>query len=97
MSLHLADEPISFVKQYRFMGVLLARKLTWRPYIAQPKKKTQKDTRLLASVVAGHMWGDKCEGLKLLYLTIVLRPKLEYVGFFFTTAAATHLIKLARI
>jgi ribonuclease HI len=93
--LQLLNNDIKYVKHTKFLGLNFDQKLNWAHHINEVKNKCQKDLRLF-NIISACKWGSDCETLKRLYTTLT-RPKLEYVCFLFSTAAASNLIHLDRI
>ena len=80
---------IPVVDQYKFLGIIFDRKLSFIPHINYLKAKCQKALQLLR-VVAHTDWGaDKLTLLKL-YRSLV-RSKLDYGCFIYGSARKSYL------
>jgi ribonuclease HI len=95
LSLLLADAQLDFVASTTFLGMIFDRRLTWGPHISSLHARCSGDLRLM-SVLAARKWGADFESLKRIYISLI-RPKLDYSSFLYSTAAPSHLIKLDRI
>uniref|UniRef100_A0A6A7FMS9 Pol-like protein n=1 Tax=Hirondellea gigas TaxID=1518452 RepID=A0A6A7FMS9_9CRUS len=95
ITLSICNNSIEYVSSFKFLGMVLDKKLSWNFHIAKLKEKCQKDLRLLA-IVASNRWGANFSTLKRLYIGLT-RPKLEYGGFLLETASISNLKILDRI
>ena len=95
LPLSINGQPIDYVSQIKFLGVIFDKRLTWRPHIQHISDKCQPDLRLLR-VVSHNKWGADFGSLRSLYTSIVL-PKITYVDFIRTSSALTTTKILARI
>jgi hypothetical protein len=89
------QSPIEYVSTDRFLGLTFDQKLTWAPHISRLKETYQADLRLL-SIISARGFGADYTTLRHLY-TALIRPKLDYGSFLFSTAAPSHLVSLDRI
>ena len=85
--LHGAGIPV--VVQYKFLGVIFDRKLSFIPHINHLKAKCQKALQLLR-VVAHTDWGADKSTLLKLYRSLV-RSKLDYGCFIYGSARKAYL------
>ena len=95
LSLKLQTDDIEFVTNYKFLGVILGKHLTWGPYIKRLCEQCEGDLRILA-VLSGRRWGAKYDSLKKVYNALIL-SKLNYAYLIYDTAARSHLLSLDRI
>ena len=72
--LHLNNEVLERVRQYRYLGVLVTERLSWNDHISNICKKARKLIGMLYRQF--YAWADK-SSLKTIYLTSI-RPHLEY-------------------
>lgn len=93
--LSLNGQPVKYVTSYKFLGMWFDKKLTWKPHILNLISRCQKDLRLLR-VVSHCKWGADLASIRQLYLSL-LRPKIEYGDFLYSTAASSTLKMLARV
>jgi ribonuclease HI len=93
--LSLSNVPLEFTTKATYLGVILDRQLTWGPQITSLHDRCSSDLRLM-SVLAANRWGADLVSLRRLYISLI-RPKLDYACFLYSTAAPSHLIKLDRI
>ena len=85
---------IAIVDCYRFLGVIVDNKLTYKKHIEDVKEKCTKITNLL-QVVSHQKWGaDRSTKLK---LWRALRPKIEHGSILFSSASKTHLKKIEAV
>jgi hypothetical protein len=94
-TLRLNGENINFVATTTFLGMVLDRRLTWGQHIASLQARCSSDLRLMF-VLAANKWGADSESLSRIYIALI-RSKLDYASFLYSTAAPSHLIKLDRI
>ena len=87
--LRLDGVEIPVVAQYKFLGVIFDRKLSFIPHINYLKAKCQKALQLLR-VVAHTDWGDDKSTLLKLYRSLV-RSKLDYGCFIYGSARKSYL------
>ena len=91
----LSGDVVSFVPQYKFLGIIFDRQLTWRSHIYSLRDRCRRDIRLL-SIVSAQGWGADFPTLRRMYLQLT-RPKLDYASFLFQTARPSYLLILDRI
>ena len=87
--LKLDGVEIPVVDQYKFLGIIFDRKLSFIPHINYLKAKCQKALQLLR-VVAHTDWGADKSTLLKLYRSLV-RSKLDYGCFIYGSARKSHL------
>ena len=87
--LKLDGVEIPVVDQYKFLGVIFDRKLSFIPYINYLKAKCHKALQLLR-VVAHTDWGADKSTLLKLYKSLV-RSKLDYGCFIYGSARKSYL------
>ena len=87
--LKLDDVEIPVVDQYKFLGVIFDRKLSFIPHINYLKAKCHKALQLLR-VVAHTDWGADKSTLLKLYKSLV-RSKLDYGCFIYGSARKSYL------
>jgi len=92
-NLTIANTPIEFVQQHKFLGMTLDSPcLKWKPHI-----KILKDSCLLKvnalKCIAHHEWGADRVTLLNLYRTLI-RSRIDYGCMFYSSAAETELGKL---
>jgi ribonuclease HI len=84
---------LEFVKQYRYLGVVLdAPRLRWEPHINALKLNCIPIINLLQSI-SGRQWGADRILLIKLYKTLI-RSRLDYGAAFYGSAAPTNLSRL---
>ena len=93
--LTLASSPLTYVSQFRFLGLLFDSHLTWRPHCMALRERCAKDLRLLR-IVSSRGWGADSVTLRSLYISLI-RSKLQYGSLLFHTSARTTLEILDRI
>ena len=82
-------------RSVRYLGIIFDQKLTWKFHIKDLVQRCQKPFMIMEKV-SKHDWGGDRTSLKLLYLSLI-RSKIDYASFLYSTAAASHLIKLDRL
>ena len=87
--LKLDGVEIPVVDQYKFLGVIFDRKLSFIPHINYLKAKCHKALQLLRVVVYTYWGADKATLLKL-YRSLV-RSKLDYGCFIYGSARKSYL------
>ena len=87
--LKLAGVEIPVVDQYKFVGVIFDRKLSFIPHINYLKAKCHKALQLLRVVVHTYWGADKATLLKL-YRSLV-RSKLDYGCFIYGSARKSYI------
>ena len=87
------QQPLSFVAQHRFLGILLdAPGLRWLPYLRSLRSSCLRPMNALQSI-SHHRWGASRVLLLQLYKVLV-RSRLDYAAPFYSSAAASHLARL---
>ena len=94
-SLRLCNTEIPVVNETKFLGIIFDSKLTFKPHIANLKKKCLKAMNLLR-VVAHTDWGADSTTLLRLY-RFVVRSKLDYGCIVYGSARASYLESLDRV
>ena len=93
--MYLCGSPIDRKDHTKYLGVIFDSKLTWKLHILDLVERCKKDINLL-KMVARKQWGGDRKSLKMLY-TALIRSKIEYASFIYSTAAPYLLRKLDRI
>ena len=90
--LKLDNDPIQFVKEAKFLGLIWDTKLTFEPPIKYLKARCQKSLNIL-KVLSRKEWGADQTTLLKLYRSLV-RSKLDYGCLVYGSASKTALAKL---
>ena len=90
--LKLDNDPIQFVKEAKFLGLIWDTKLTFEPHIKYLKARCQKSLNIL-KVLSRTEWGADQATLLKLYRSLV-RSKLDYGCLVYGSASKTALAKL---
>ena len=90
--LKLDNDPIQFVKEAKFLGLIWDTKLTFEPHIKYLKARCQKALNVL-KVLSRTEWGADQTTLLKLYRSLV-RSKLDYGCLVYGSASKTALAKL---
>ena len=90
--LKLDNDPIWFVKEAKFLGLIWDTKVTFEPHIKYLKARCQKPLNIL-KVLSRTEWGADRTTLLKLYRSLV-RSKLDYGCVVYGSAAKTSLAKL---
>ena len=90
--LKLDNDPIQFVKEAKFLGLISDTKLTFEPHIKYLKARCQKSLNIL-KVLSRTEWGADQTTLLKLYRSLV-RSKLDYGCLVYGSASKTALAKL---
>ena len=90
--LKLDNDPIQFVKEAKFLGLIWDTKLTFEPHIKYLKAKYQQSLNIL-EVLFRTEWGADRTTLLKLYRSLV-RSKLDYGCIVYGSASKTALAKL---
>ena len=90
--LKLDNDPIQFVKEAKFLGLIWYTKLTFEPHIKYLKARCQKSLNVL-KVLSRIEWGADQTALLKLYRSLV-RSKLDYGCLVYGSASKTALAKL---
>ena len=90
--LKLDNDPIQFVKEAKFLGLIWDTKLTFEPHIKYLKAWCQKSLNIL-KVLSRTKWGADQTTLLKLYRSLV-RSKLDYGCIVYGSASKTALAKL---
>ena len=85
-------DPIQFVKEAKFLGLIWDTKLTFEPHIKYLKARCQQSINIL-KVLSRTEWGADQTTLMKLYRSLV-RPKLDYGCLVYGSASKTALAKL---
>ena len=86
------NDPIQFVNEAKFFGLIWDTKLTFQPHIKYLKARCQKSLNIL-KVFSRTEWGADQTTLLKLYRSLV-RSKLDYGCIFYGSASKTALAKL---
>ena len=87
--LKLEGNAIPVIDQYKYLGLIFDRKLTFIPHINYIKKKCNKALQLLR-VIAHTKWGADKETLLKLYRALI-RSKIDYGSFIYQSARKSYL------
>ena len=90
--LELDGDPIQFVQEAKFLGLIWDTRLTFEPHIKYLKAQCQKSLNIL-KVLSRTEWGADQTTLLKLYRSLV-RSKLDYGCIVYGSAANTTLAKL---
>ena len=90
--LNLDNDPIQFVKEAKFLGLIWDTKLTFEPHIKYLKARCQKSLNIL-KVLSRTEWGADRTTLLKLYRSLV-RSKLDFGCIVYGSASKTALAKL---
>ena len=90
--LELGGDPIPFVKEAKFLGLIWDTKLTFEPHIKYLKARCQKSLNVL-KVLSRTEWGADQTTLLKLYRSLV-GSKLDYGCIVYGSASKTALAKL---
>ena len=90
-TLNLDGSEIPVVDQYKLLGIIFDKKLTFIPYIQYSKEKCSKTLKLLC-VIAYKDWGADQHTLLKLY-RILIHPKIDY-GCFIYNPTSNHYITM---
>ena len=93
--LKLEDAEIPVINEYKFLGVIFDRKLSFFSHIKYLKTKTTRSQQLLR-VVAHTKWGADCQAPLKLYRALV-HSYLDYATFIYRSAWKSYLKKLEPI
>lgn len=86
---------IPFVKNKKFLGIILDHKLTWKPHIDNVTNSCHKALNILKAT-CGTWWGSDPNTACMLYKSLV-RSKIEYGSFLFGSACNKLLEQIERI
>ena len=94
LRLYLDASLIQFVDQFKYLGVIFDRKLSYKDHIEYVAAKCARRINLL-KMISGTLWGASKKTLLILYRTLI-RPVLDYgmPAYFF--APKCHLEKLEK-
>ena len=93
--LKLYNDPIQFVKEAKFLGLIWDTKLTFEPHIKYLKAQCQKSLNILTVLSRTEWVADQTTLLKL-YRSLV-RSKLDYGCIVYGSASKTALAKLDHV
>ena len=93
--LKLDNDPIQFVKEAKFLGLIWDTKLTFEPHIKYLKARCQKSLNIL-KVLSRTEWGADQTTLLKLYRSLV-RSKSDYGCLVYGSASKTALAKLDHV
>jgi len=88
----LFGEPINWVDTIRYLGVTLAKRLTWSPHIEEVLRRTAQRMGLLGPLLNRRSDVSIRNGV-LLYKQL-FRPLMDYVSPGYWSAARTHIRRL---
>ena len=95
IALKLGNQDIEYVSNFKFLGVIFDKRLTWQPHINKLKERCQKDLNLLR-IISSDKNSCDYKTLRTFYSSLI-QSKLDYASFLMINAANTHLLKLDRI
>ncbi|XP_041484375.1 uncharacterized protein LOC121430987 [Lytechinus variegatus] len=78
VQIDLDEVPLPQKDEHSFLGVLLDRKLTWRPHINMIVTRAKKKINIMKRLV-GTKWGSSYKSL-LNFYKVVIRPLLDYAA-----------------
>ena len=87
--LYLDKTKIEVISEFKFLGIIFDRKLSFLPHITTLKKKCKKALNLL-KVVARSEWGADGKLLLRLYRSLI-RSKLDYGSIVYGSACKSYL------
>lgn len=91
-ALTLNGAPLPYVPSYRFLGIILDKRLTWREHIEHLRERCFTRLNLL-KVLSGTKWGaDRCTLLRVYKAAIC--AKLDYGSFIYASALTPVLTRL---
>ena len=94
-NLTLYGQNMERVDHFKYLGVWLDEKGTWKTHIEKVEGKCKKVNNLMRAVV-GKQWGADKQALTYVYRAL-MRSKVDYGSFVYGAAAQTHLNKLDRV
>ena len=74
--LTMYGQPLTYVQQVKYLGLIFDNRLLWRPHILNLKDRCMKDLNLL-KVLSHYSWGSDTVTLLRLYNALI-KPKLQY-------------------
>ena len=92
ITLLMNDSPLVRQKTVKYLGVYFDQGLTWKKHIHYVKDCCQKPLALMSNV-ASRDWGGDRKTLKLMFTSLV-RSRIDYASFLYSTAWKGHLGKL---
>ena len=90
--LSLYGAPLERVKEFKFLGMWLDERLTWKIHIGKIQSKCEKVINVLRSL-AGSEWGAE-RGTMLMIYQAMIRSAIDYGSFVYGAAAKSTLDKL---
>jgi ribonuclease HI len=93
--LHLNDENIPLVSNYKYLGLTLDRRLTFNQHVADLKQRCSRRLNILRCI-SGREWGADRHTLLRLYMSLI-RPILDYNAFLFGNISSAVEHKLETI
>ena len=94
-NLTLYGQNMERVDHFKYLGVWLDEKGTWKTHVEKVECKCKKVNNLMRAVV-GKQWGADKQALMYIYRAL-MRSKIDYGSFVYGAAAQTHLNKLDRV
>lgn len=88
-SFTINDVSIPTVDQFRFLGVIFDRRLTWKNHIDELKSRCTRDLFMLRWL-SHHRAGANQETIIKVYLSIIL-PKMDYGSLLYSAASKSYL------
>ena len=79
----------------KYLGMFFDSRLTWTAHIKDLADRCRQPMNILRKV-AGHDWGGDRASLRMLYMSLI-RSKIDYGSFLYSTASQTNLLRLDRI
>ena len=95
LPLQTKGQNIPLVEKFKYLGIVLDRKLTFAPHITYIIQKCSRRINIMKSI-AGSTWGADRKILLHLYVTLV-RPILEYNSFLLINISNTLVNKLETV
>ena len=94
-NLKLYGENMERVDHFKYLGIWLDEKGTWKIHVEKTEEKCKKVNNLMRAIV-GQEWGADKQALMYIYRAL-MRSKIDYGCFVYGAAAKTHLNKIDRV
>lgn len=91
----LYNQSIEREKKFKYLGMWLDERLTWRHHIEHVETKCKKVLNLMR-MITGQCWGADRKSLKYIY-TALIRSFIDYGCVIYSSACKTSLRKLERV
>lgn len=93
--LQLYGHNMETVDHFKYLGIWLDQKGTWKTHIEKVESKCKKVINLMRAVV-GKDWGANKQSLMYIYRAL-MRATIDYGCYVYGATAKTHLLKLDRV